>query len=215
MPERRAKGLFFNCNEKFVPRHCCKKLFLIEGYYEKEDDYDKLGPEEDVLEKFPPETMHVKDSLGHIAVMVLIDSGSTHNFISEILAKKVGMQPTSGSYFEVIVTSEEKLPSPSYEVGLGAKWLRTLGSIMWDFARLLMTFKVAAKEVTLKGVTSFNDKVIGDHEFNCEARRNKKGMLVHLYSIVTPNQLTRLQRILEEFQDVFEEPKGLPPTRFN
>ncbi|KAL4187831.1 hypothetical protein AMTRI_Chr09g40750 [Amborella trichopoda] len=235
MQERRDKGLCFNCNEKFVLGHCCKKLFLIEGCYEEEDDYDKLGLEEDVLDEFHelpeislhaiyglrvPETMRVKGSLGHIAVMVLIDSGGTHNFMSEMLAKKVGMQPTNGSRFEVMVASGEKLPTPGYEVVLGAKWLRTLGPIMWDLAKLLMTFKVAGKEVTLKGVTSFNDKVIGDHEFYHDAKRNKKGMLLHLYSIGTPlpltngeNQLTRLQRILEEFQDVFDEPNGLPPLR--
>ncbi|KAJ0013924.1 hypothetical protein Pint_20742 [Pistacia integerrima] len=29
--ERRAKGLCYNCNERFIPSHRCKKLFLIEG----------------------------------------------------------------------------------------------------------------------------------------------------------------------------------------
>ncbi|KAL4189559.1 hypothetical protein AMTRI_Chr08g207740 [Amborella trichopoda] len=162
MQERRAKGLCFNCNEKFIIGHRYKKLSLIKGLYEEEDDYDSGGR--------PPETMRVKGKLGHIAIMVLIDSGSTHNFMSETLAKKVGLQPTNVSRFEVMVASEEKLPSPE----------KTLGPIMWDFARLFMTFKVAGKEVTLKGVTSFNDKVIRDHEFNHEARRNKKGMLLHL-----------------------------------
>ncbi|KAL4181085.1 hypothetical protein AMTRI_Chr12g269390 [Amborella trichopoda] len=195
----------------------CKKLFLIKGCYEEEAYYDKPGPEEDVLEEFrklleislhaicgiqAPKTMNVKGSLGHIVVMVLINLGSTQNFISEMLAKKVDLHLTSGSRFEVMVASKEKLLSLGYEV----VWLRTLGLILWDFAMLLMIFKVAGKEVTLKGVTSFNDKVIGDHKLNHEAMRNKKGMLLYLYSIGTPlpmtngeNQPTRLQRMLEEF----------------
>ncbi|XP_043694404.1 uncharacterized protein LOC122645127 [Telopea speciosissima] len=37
MQERRAKGLCYNCNERFVPGHRCKKLFLLEGCYEEED----------------------------------------------------------------------------------------------------------------------------------------------------------------------------------
>ncbi|KAL4187454.1 hypothetical protein AMTRI_Chr09g19070 [Amborella trichopoda] len=180
MQEKQAKGMFFNCNEKFVPGHCCKKLFLIEGCYEEEDDNDKPGQEEDIPEEFreilrAPETMRVKGSLAHVAVMVLIHSGSNHNFMSETIAKNVDLQSTNGSHFEVMVASEEKLLRLGYEVVLGAQCLRTLSPIMWDFARLLMTFKVAGKEVTLKGVASFNDKVIGDHEFNREARRNKKG----------------------------------------
>ncbi|KAL4184886.1 hypothetical protein AMTRI_Chr10g3290 [Amborella trichopoda] len=142
--EMQAKGLCFNCNEKFVPGHRCKKLILIEGCYE--DEFREL-PEISLHAIWgiqAPKIMRVKSSFGHIAVMVLIDSGSTHNFMSETLAKKVG-----------------------YEVVLGAQWLRTLGPIMWDFARLLMIFKVVGKEVTLKGVTSFNDKVIGYHKECC------------------------------------------------
>ena len=35
MEERRRKGLCFNCDEKFQPRHQCKfaKLFLLEGLF--------------------------------------------------------------------------------------------------------------------------------------------------------------------------------------
>jgi hypothetical protein len=32
MQDRRAKGLCFNCDEKFFLGHRCKKLFVIEGY---------------------------------------------------------------------------------------------------------------------------------------------------------------------------------------
>lgn len=30
MAERRAKGLCYNCDEQYEPRHQCKKLFLLE-----------------------------------------------------------------------------------------------------------------------------------------------------------------------------------------
>lgn len=38
MQERRSRGLCFNCDEKFVPGHRCRKLFLIEGLYAEDDD---------------------------------------------------------------------------------------------------------------------------------------------------------------------------------
>jgi hypothetical protein len=37
LQDRRNCGLCFNCNEKFVPGHRCKKLFMIVGVYSKED----------------------------------------------------------------------------------------------------------------------------------------------------------------------------------
>ncbi|KAL4201518.1 hypothetical protein AMTRI_Chr02g259020 [Amborella trichopoda] len=58
-----------------------------------------------------PEAMRVKGSLQHKAVTVLIDSGSTHNFVSETLAKAVELQPISGGRLEVMVASGEKLIS--------------------------------------------------------------------------------------------------------
>jgi hypothetical protein len=31
MQDRQSQGLCFNCDERFVPGHHCKKLFVIEG----------------------------------------------------------------------------------------------------------------------------------------------------------------------------------------
>ena len=39
------KGLCYNCNEKFVPGHQCKKLFLIE-LFEAEGDGDVVMEED-------------------------------------------------------------------------------------------------------------------------------------------------------------------------
>lgn len=45
---RRDRGLCFNCDERFMPGHRCKKLFLLEGIYPEEkepggDDYGHQG----------------------------------------------------------------------------------------------------------------------------------------------------------------------------
>ncbi|KAK0572903.1 hypothetical protein LWI29_000220 [Acer saccharum] len=169
LQERRAKGLCYNCNERFVPGHRCKKLFLIE-LCEAEGDGDVVMEEDDTeqtsLINMPeislhaisgsraPETMRVRGNIGCISTIVLVDSGSTHNFISEVLAKKVGLQPVQGGQFEVMVASSEclssqgkckcvtlllqgipvsidfyLLPLEGYDIVLGTQWLRTLGPI--------------------------------------------------------------------------------------
>ncbi|KAA8546651.1 hypothetical protein F0562_003118 [Nyssa sinensis] len=52
LQERRAKGLCYNCNEKFVLGHRCKKLFLIKACYEEEDGDVIIDMEEFVQEDY-------------------------------------------------------------------------------------------------------------------------------------------------------------------
>lgn len=53
MVQRQAKGLFFNCDERFTPRHKCMKLLSIQAiwYIEEqsltESDNDENTSEED------------------------------------------------------------------------------------------------------------------------------------------------------------------------
>ncbi|KAJ0077699.1 hypothetical protein Patl1_35564 [Pistacia atlantica] len=105
-----------------------------------------------------PKTMRIWGGLMGQSVVALIDSGSTHNFISSQIAQRINLHPTSNSRLEVMVASGEKLSSPGkcsnvqlklqkipffvdffilplegYDVVLGTQWLRTLGPIQWGF----------------------------------------------------------------------------------
>jgi hypothetical protein len=46
---RRDRGLCFNCDERFISSHCCKKLFLLKGIYPEEEEpgEDHYGCQED------------------------------------------------------------------------------------------------------------------------------------------------------------------------
>ncbi|KAH7576003.1 hypothetical protein JRO89_XS02G0274100 [Xanthoceras sorbifolium] len=124
LQEHRAKGLCYNCNETFVPGHQCRKLFFIEVCTE-EDGGDFIMDEADAIqedvEAVPEISLHaiagtsvvkttrVQGKSGHTSTIVLVDSGSTHNFMSEKLAQKVRIQPKTGEHFKVMVASEKKL----------------------------------------------------------------------------------------------------------
>ena len=189
--------------------------------------------------------MRVRGNIRRISTIVLVDSGSTHNFINEALAKKVGLQPVQGGQFEVMVALGERLsskgkckcvtlllqgipvsadfyllPLEGYDIVLGTQWLRTLGPILWDFAKLQMKFKVAEAEVILQGESCPADQIVGELKFIKEARKGNKGMLFQIFSLDSPRpsqekqyQTPHLQQLLEKFQDVFEEPHCLPPSR--
>lgn len=38
-----------------------------------------------------------------------------------------------------------------YDIVLETQWLRTLGQIIWDFEKLQMSFRIANKEIILRG----------------------------------------------------------------
>nr|POF01502.1 hypothetical protein CFP56_45303 [Quercus suber] len=58
-----------------------------------------------------PETMKVSGKIGSVPAMVLLDSGSSHNFISESLAQKLVLQPAQEKKIRVMVASGERLTS--------------------------------------------------------------------------------------------------------
>ncbi|KAL4183063.1 hypothetical protein AMTRI_Chr11g96300 [Amborella trichopoda] len=132
--ERRAKGLCFNCNEKFGLGHRCNKLFLIEGSWP--DEEEKTEAETNMANEVPeislnaiygakaPQTMRVQGSLCQQRVTFLIYSGSAHNFLNNVIAQKMGLNPNSKGK---------------------AQWLSTLGPITWDFSKLWMTFTLNGK----------------------------------------------------------------------
>ncbi|CAA0833818.1 Unknown protein, partial [Striga hermonthica] len=84
MQRRREKGLCYSCNEKFTPGHRCKgkEVFLLE--FEEEEE-----PREESLlhmvksKKRGPKMITFTAEVGGKLVEVLVDSGSTLNFIDE------------------------------------------------------------------------------------------------------------------------------------
>lgn len=107
--EKKAKNECFCCNEKFHPRHKCKKgqFHIIERIpheesYSIEDEADDEGglrEEQPIifvhaLTGIPSHmTMMVRGIIGRSKrVIILIDSGSTHNFLNESWVAEMDQQ---------------------------------------------------------------------------------------------------------------------------
>ena len=102
MEEKRAKGLCYSCDSKYTKGHKCaeKKLFYIDCEEEEEREQER-SKEEDILQEqsldkeeinptiscnafagiTTPQTIKIEEHIKKKKVIVLIDSGSTHNFI--------------------------------------------------------------------------------------------------------------------------------------
>ena len=123
MQERRSRSLCFNCDEKFVPGHRCRKLLLIEGIYAEddvgeEDNFTKLeGVAEEELRislhaitgSPTSRTMRVQGRLSNHRITTLMDTGSTHNFLNSELAERLGLKPRKKTWLLVTVANGERL----------------------------------------------------------------------------------------------------------
>ncbi|XP_074346704.1 uncharacterized protein LOC141685510 [Apium graveolens] len=192
LQDKRAKGLCYRCDAKWSIGHRCQKkelsVLLIEEEDESEgEEGDNLpSPTEEVTTEVSlnsvigltnPKTMKLKGSIGEYEVVVLIDPGATHNFVSLELVKELGIPVEPTGSFGVclgngdsvqgdgmcrkvrlqlkggieVVSDFLPLGLGNSDVILGVQWLETLGVVMTDWKKQEMTYNIQGKPVTLVG----------------------------------------------------------------
>ncbi|XP_058742330.1 uncharacterized protein LOC131614797 [Vicia villosa] len=196
LQERRAQGLCFNCDEKFVIGHkCSTSRFLIlmaeddsncepmgddtieepEIEQDLNDTYFQLSPQA-LTGQFSPQTLKFKGMIGGISVMILVDTGSTHNIMQPRIAQHLNLTSTPITQFSVMVGNGSHLqcegicnnvplmlqnevfhlpfyllPIEGADIVLGMAWLRTLGPLQADFSIPSISFNHKKNNITLKG----------------------------------------------------------------
>jgi predicted aspartyl protease len=180
-----------------IEGHVCKqgKLLMIEprveqmeqevdsGKVVREDDEPIGGDDDEVtyivhalVDYSHPQTMKVNGFLKCQQVTILIDTGSTNNFLDESIAQNFSIPTEDCEPFEVTLvdggtfTCNSKcsnvklavqdlelqadlylLPLGDYKVVLGMEWLRTLGNVLWNFSKLTVKFTLNGKRVIVQG----------------------------------------------------------------
>jgi hypothetical protein len=187
--ERRRLGLYFNYNEKYSRGHnrFCRRIFFIDGV--EIDDTDDAAARADneapcfslqALAGVPlADTMQIVVTHGATSLVALLDSGSTHNFISEEATRRSGLPLRQRPRLTAMVANGERItcegvirdapllitgalfptdlfvmPLAGYDVVLGTKWLRAWRPIVWDLARRRMSFQHEGHTVCWQGVPS-------------------------------------------------------------
>ncbi len=123
-----------------------------------------------------PQTMRVVGSIDGRKLHILIDSGSTHNFVNARFVVKLGCCKVPALGFRVNVANGEVLvceatyPMVPMEIQgyrfevrlysldlqgsdavLSMQWLRSLGRVLHDWEKLTMEFTVANKQYLIRG----------------------------------------------------------------
>lgn len=203
LQNRREKGMYYYCDEKYAPGHRCKRSFhiMIAEPEPEPNPEDQLSlamldsgsssqtlPEPDqelnsaeislhaLLGHTIPETLKVQGQLKHNPVVILIDSGCTHNFIQDRVAKQLNLPLHQSQSFQVLVGNGEELicdsichqmalsvgshifsvdlfvlPLSGVDIVLGVKWLKTLGPVLTNYEQLTMQFIKDGTKVLLLG----------------------------------------------------------------
>lgn len=195
MSDRRAKGLCYFCDETFSPAHYLThkkaQLYLMDvndeedvedaevrAILEQQEEWDIAHISVNAIPEVSDyTTMKVKGVYGKKPLFVLIDSGSTHNFMDTSVANQLGCKVSPPGLARVTVADGGQLrvagriekfkwnfQNHSFQADfmvialgncdmvLGVQCLRTLGPITWDFDRLVMQFKFDSMTVTLNGI---------------------------------------------------------------
>ncbi|KAF7833242.1 Transposon Ty3-G Gag-Pol polyprotein [Senna tora] len=232
---KRARGECYYCDSKYTRSHQCKAKYLLligkeeldvlmmyqampegteEGVENEEKVTEEVMPEisyNALAGQFHPNTLRVTGRSKETDLQVLIDSGSTHNFIKTRVVEELGLpmvqispfrvQTGSGVYLQCTHKCEQvKLVIQEYifivdlfvldikgvDIVLGVQWLAELGDITINHKDLTMGFLWNGAMVR---IVAEQDVLEGDH---------------------LPEEIMDL---LQKFSAVFEEPKQLPLRR--
>ncbi|XP_021974525.1 uncharacterized protein LOC110869591 [Helianthus annuus] len=193
--EKRARGECFWCPEKYTSTHNCKykQLYVLQI---ENDELEESDSNSSVIEVQEMEgslqislnailgipsynTMRIVGTIGTKQLQILVDSGSTHNFLNEELARRLQCPTIEVPSLSVAVADGNKmscvqlcqnfqwmmqgvwyksdvllLPLKNYDMVLGIQWLSTLGDISWNFKELIMKFSLGNNQFELKGTNN-------------------------------------------------------------
>jgi hypothetical protein len=130
MAECQLKSLFYNCDEKYFPGHKCKEQKLFMAIFEDVPEEDATVPlvEEPSLpdatqepvdppdveqiislhaltEFSAPQMLKIIGYIKHKKVIILFDSGSTHNFIHHCIAQVTNCYIRVVNNFQIMIAN--------------------------------------------------------------------------------------------------------------
>ncbi|XP_061370333.1 uncharacterized protein LOC133313043 [Gastrolobium bilobum] len=259
--ERRDKKLCFYCGDKYFMGHKCKVsvhvLIVPDDEQLDPEDIDSMNtPQETTDEPDPtpqislhalsgfsvPQTLRFNCHIGKSELSLLVDGGSTHNFLQPRVVSTLRLPLVTDKQFDVMVGNGQTmkcegfcpavpvqiqkhvflvdfyiLPIQGADMVLGVQWLQILGPIVLDYTHFTMQFSWQGETIKLQG-----DKHTGPISLNQFRKIQHTGQIASLYQLTLlsssspkeePAIAPPVQKLLEEFDTIFQEPHELPPHR--
>jgi len=129
---------------------------------------------------------------------------------------------------EVFTTDVLVMPLAEYDLILGVQWLKPLGQVTWDFQQKYLQFQWKGRpfKVDMAPKPSLTwmepNQIINALQISDASARNR-AFVVQLSaikgktegSLISGTEREDMQKLLEEFPEVFAEPTELPPKRLH
>jgi hypothetical protein len=135
-----------------------------------------------------PQTLKLIGCIKHQKVIILVYSGSTHNFIHHRISQKTNFYISVVNNFQIMIMNGgsmkcvEHFENVCLQIGqyhmkshmfyidmggcdiiFGAEWLRTLGPILMDFKEITMKFNQEGQQYKFKGITFISLEITSSH----------------------------------------------------
>ena len=235
MQEKRERGLCFRCDERFSPGHHYKQKTLQVLWVtddEEEDEIDPPLPNEatggveladgpitavlcisSMVRFCPPHLMKVRGKIKSREVIVLIDSGASHNFISEHIVselqlrcdptQKFGVQMGNGDEVKTsrvcrglclqlaeidVIADFFPLKLGTSDVVLGFQWLATLGDSVMNWGNLCLQVTLGGVKVKIQGDPALSKSQVSLNILVRTLKREGQGILVELQTMTTESE---------------------------
>ncbi|KAL8123138.1 hypothetical protein AgCh_011216 [Apium graveolens] len=194
LQDKKAKGLCFRCDDKWMIGHRCRKkelsvLLMSDDEGEEVDGVNSnpiLCPAEEFVPEVSlnsviglsnPKIMKLRGLIGEELVVVMVDPGATHNFLSLPLVEKLKIPMTQSGSFGVSLGNGEAINGSGIckgvavhldggvevlddflpltlgnsDVILGVQWLKKLGPVVTNWKTQEMSFELGGNTVKIVG----------------------------------------------------------------
>jgi hypothetical protein len=260
MDEHQLKGICYNFDDKYFPWHKCKEQNICMAISKdvSEDDIEaplvSMSPE--LIDMTPPsdphkvepfislnaltgfstpQTLKIIGYIKHMKVIILVDSGSTHNFIHCCIAQKVNCYIYVVNNFQIMIANggsikcggrwenvclqigEYHMKSHMFSIDmggcdivLGVEWVRNLGPILMDFKELTVQFNQEGQQYKFQGIIDGSLEIISSHCMGKMLKKGHSGIISQVHAIQateTPFMSLDLQSILSKHQVVIPLPR--------
>ena len=102
------------------------------------------------------------------------------------------------------------IPMVGADVVLGGQWLKSLGTVAFNFQELFLNFFSKGKEIKLRGIAGKPRKIISSNVMTKILKKEQRGVISQLCSLEVPTSKSSisldLQKFLDNHSKLFETP---------
>jgi len=157
---------------------------------------------------YAPQTLNLIGYIKHRKVIILVDSGNTHNSIHRHIVQEINSCIYAVNHFQIIISNGDSMKCVrccenvylqigeyhmkshmfviymgNCDIVLGVEWIRTLGPILIDFKELTMQFHQEVQQYKFQGIIIGSLEIISSHRIEKLLEKGHSGIISQLHAI--------------------------------